>query len=792
MTESTDDLLFPAEEELEGAQWLTTPDEAPPAGERPGYEFRHTFSLVKAPERAVLTATAHGVYEAFINGSRVGDIELAPGATSYRRTLYVQAYDVTKLLTPGLNELRIVVSDGWFRGRCGPSRVPDNFGTQIGILASLKCEESGRKTRICTGHGWQVARGAIVSADLMDGQFTDLRRIGKEEWEPAILSTDVLTNNRSRLGWSPAPPVRVKEQYRPRSIHRLPNGRQIIDFGQILNGRTRLSQLGPAGTRVELTHGEILNAEGDLVLDHLAYNPPWQPPIGVGQKDIVISRGLEGDIFEPRHTTHGFRYVAVDGLDQELLPDNITAVQLRTDFPSTGSFTSSDDSLNALHRISVASWHANSCDLPTDCPQRERWGYTGDFQIFARSAAFLDDIDGFARKWLRSLADDQFESGLIPNVAPLCGVVEDPHVPFSLDGAAGWGDAATVVPWELYRQYGDVQILRDFYPMMSRWVDYAAGMAASQRHPERVLKQPEPAKHEAFIWDSGWQWGEWLEPDTEFDYQSDKSIVATAYLALSARIVADSAQVLGVSADEARYRSLEKNVVAAWQEEFVRTDATITEPTQANYVRGLAFGLFPQTQRAAAARHLVNLIEENGNRLSTGFLSTGLLLPTLSEQGHTGLAYKLLFQREEPGWLLMLDRGATTVWEAWNGVDNKGEAHGSLNHYSKGAVVTFLHEYVAGIRPAAPGYAAVEIAPHPWIPLTHASATVETRNGEVRSSWKVQDGRFILDIATAHGVPTSVVMPDGTRHVSNGGAQRFVMEYVETSPGVHIGFSPGR
>ncbi|WP_394525572.1 family 78 glycoside hydrolase catalytic domain [Paenarthrobacter nicotinovorans] len=783
--------LTPAEA-LEGAIWIAPTGNVPPAGERPGYEFRRFFDLVSLPDEAVLWATAHGVYEVFVNGVRAGDIELAPGATSYRRTLYVQHYDVKKLLCTGRNELRFVVTDGWYRGKCGPSRIPDNFGTQIGLIASLALRESTETVRIGTDRGWEVARGNIISADLMDGQHSDLRMIGHEIWESVDASTDPLTLDTQRLAYSPAPPVRAKEKYRPVSVRRLASGRQIVDFGQILNGRVRLSRLGASGTRTELTHGEALDPDGNLTLDNLAfYQGPDKPLIGVGQRDVVISRGIPGDIFEPRHTTHGFRYVAVDGLEENLGADDITAIQLRSDLAPIGEFKSSDESLNTLHSIALASWHANTCDLPTDCPQRERWGYTGDIQIFARSAAFLDDIEAFAKKWLRSLADDQFGSGLIPNVAPLCGIAMDPHMPISFDGAAGWGDAATIVPWELYRQYGDKEVLKEFFPMMARWVDFVATVAATGRHPSRVEMRPEAAPHEEYIWDTGWQWGEWLEPEVDFDYFADKGIIATAYFAHSARIVADAAGVLGRDVEAAKYRELSTRAIAAWQTEFVNADGSITSPTQANYTRGLAFGLFPEEHCPAAAAHLARLIRENGNRLSTGFLSTGLLLPALADNGYTDLAFTLLFQREEPSWMTMLDRGATTVWEAWNGVDADGASHESLNHYSKGAVIAFLHEYVAGIRPAAPGYAAVEICPHPHPSLTSASATLATRHGEIVCSWTTADDVFQLELSTPLGVSTTVRLPDGTHRVTQGGTHLFTASLVSPTYDGHTESSCG-
>ncbi|CAM5467896.1 family 78 glycoside hydrolase catalytic domain [Leifsonia shinshuensis] len=747
---------------LADATWITTPDAVPAAGQRPAYEFRRAFDVTDTATSAILTVTAHGVYEAFLNGERVGDFELTPGLTSYRKTLQVQQYDVSAMIVAGRNELILVVSDGWFRGRVGAHRVPDSFGTQTAVVAALAIETAEGDTRVVTDRSWETGVGAIVQADLMDGQTSDLRRLDHSDWQPVAISDDPLTQDADRLVWSVAPPVRKTESFTPASITRLRSGRQIVDFGQNLNGWVHLGRLGPADTTIQLTHGEALDHDGDLTLEHLDITvAPGLPKLPVGQRDIVISRGNPSDAFEPRHTSHGFRYVAVDGLEDDLTPADVSAHQVRTALHHTGTFSSGDPRLNELHRIAVASWRSNSLDIPTDCPQRERWGYTGDFQIFARSAAYLDDIGGFARKWLTSLADDQHADGTITNVAPDCGIEPDPVIPISFDGSAGWGDAATIVPWELYRAYGDPSILAETAPMMRAWVDYAARAAAGGRHPSTVASHPEPAPHERFLWDTGWHWGEWLEPDVPFNPQGDPAIVATAYLAHSAQLTADAARVIGDAAEAERYTRLAQDVADAWRTEFLNADATLTDPTQANYVRGLAFGLIPAELTAAAADHLVRLIEENGTHLGTGFLSTGMLLPVLADNGYPDVAYNLLFQTDEPGWLVMLERGATTVWESWSGIDADGNPHESLNHYSKGAVIAFLHEYVAGIRPAEPGYTKVDIRPHLDQRLTWAEGTLETPHGVIRSRWERDGSNVTIRVSIPQGVTGIVHLPNG-------------------------------
>lgn len=374
-----DSLVTAPERLLEHAHWVAAPEsDVPAAGTRPAYEFRRPFSVQQPVTSAELVVTCHGIYEAFINGVRVGDFELTPGLSSYRTTLYVQRYDVTHLLTVGENELRLVVSDGWFRGRCGASRIPDNFGTATAVIAKLRFETAEGTHSVMTDESWQVGAGPIVAADLMDGQYVDFRRIDTIDWAPVQISGDPLTRETGRLAFSPAPPVRRVQEIPAVSVVRLPSGRQIADFGEMVNGWVRLSDVGPAGTVTTLKHGEWLRHDGDLDVDHVAY-PRWPSSevLTTGQLDSVVSRGESTDVFEPRHTTHGFRYVAVDGRSDDISPASLTAVLVRSDLETTAEFTTDDPFLNQLHEVAVRSWRVNTCDVPTDCPQRERWGYTG-------------------------------------------------------------------------------------------------------------------------------------------------------------------------------------------------------------------------------------------------------------------------------------------------------------------------------------------------------------------------------------------------------------------------------
>ena len=763
------------------ACWIE-PAEAEPAaaGHRPAHLLRHTFTLTRPVRTARLYATAHGVYEAFLNGRRVGDAELTPGFTSYRSRLQVQTYDVTDLLVPGDNALGAVLSDGWFRGRHGFTREADGFGTRTALLAQLTVTHpDGTTTVVGTGPGWRSTPGAVTAADLMDGQETDLRRHDPRwataahddgPWEKARVATGGLYDDFTRLTGVLAPPVRRVEEIPPAAVTRLAEKRYVVDLGQNINGWVRLGNLGPAGIRLTLVHGEALDAHGDVTTDNIrAFDFATHRPLPAGQTDTVVSAGRHGETFEPRHTTHGFRYVRVDGHPGPLTRDDVTGVVVHTDLTRTGWFTCSDTRVDQLHEAAVWSLRGNVCDVPTDCPQRERAAWTGDWAVFAPAAAYLYDVAGFTAKWLRDLAADQWADGTVPNYAPdpAGETARRASAEGGTNGSAGWGDASVTVPWEMWRAYGDLGLLRDQYPSMRAWVDFAALAARTRRHPDRVAARPGPAPHETYLWDTGFHFGEWLEPGVapDLDPTRDRGDVATAYLHRSADLLARVAALLGHPDDEARYRTIADGARAAWQAEYLRDDGTTTPDTQATLVRALAFGLVPDHLRTRAADRLAALVRAAGTHLTTGFLGTGLLLPVLADHGHLGLAYELLLQDTPPSWLGMIDKGATTIWEDWEGTDAAGRPRMSYNHYSKGAVVSFLHQYVAGIRtsplpgPDEAGYRRFVIAPRPGGGLTSASARHDCPHGPVVSEWHRQDGRFDLTVTVPPGTEAEIRLP---------------------------------
>jgi alpha-L-rhamnosidase len=769
------------------ASWVAPVENemASTAGQRPAYELRGFVTVDRPVARARLYATAQGLYEVFLGGVRAGDLELTPGFTQYDQRLQVQAYDVTGLLSPGMTSMTVLLSDGWWRGQVGALRSFDQWGSRTAFLGQLRIVFRDGTTAVTgTGPSWQSRPSHVLAADLIEGQRTDLRRADGGAWRP--VQPGPADQGFDRLVWSPAPPVRRVEELRPVSVTRVSADRQVVDLGQNINGWVRLSGLGlgPAGTEVTLTHGEWLDENGDVTVEHLRPALPFLPhPLTAGQVDTVIADGLTGG-FEPRHTTHGFQYVRVDGHPADLSPDAVTGVVVHTDMRRTGRFACSDDRVNRFHAAAVWSFRGNACDIPTDCPTRERAGWTADWQLFVPAAAFLYNVAGFSAKWLRDLVAGQWDNGVVSNMSPLPRS-EGRHGPVGgWHGSAGWGDAAVIVPWELYRAYGDTRILDEHWASMSAWLGYVERAAADGRHPDRAARSAAPLAHERYLWDTGFQFGEWKVPGEEITdmaaYQaSDRGHVSTAYFFRSALLASKIARVLGKSGEADRYSELAARVQDAWQREFIGADGTIWPDDQPTLVRALAFGLAPDGVRERTADRLVDLIRAADTHLRTGFLSTPYLLSVLADHGHADVAYELLLRDTPPSWLTMIDRGATTVWESWEGIDAHGRPYDSLNHYSKGAVIDFLHRYTAGIRLTdSPAYRSFVVEPVPGGGLTSASAAHESPYGRIESSWDITDGRMTIAVRVPPGT-TATVVAGGAETGIGPGRHEFTMPSVK-------------
>jgi alpha-L-rhamnosidase len=731
------------------------------------WELRTDVELADVRSEAWLYATALGVYDVAINGLRVGDVELAPGFTSYDKTLYAQAYEVTDLLRPGRNTIAFTVSDGWYRGHVGGTQRRDTWGGTLGIRAQV---EVGGTVVAATGPGWIARASQITRADLMRGQTTDFRlRPGSG----TSVLVDAVTAPTPR--WSPAPPVRRVEEWPPASVTPLRPGVSIVDAGQNISGRLRLRNLGAPGRQITLEYGEHLDADGDLTTAHLDTRTPGGDHIVFSQADEVIA-GTGEEVFEPRHTVHGFRYIRVTHPGRTLSADDLTVVAVHSDLVRRGWFSCSDPDLERLHQAADWSFRGNAVDIPTDCPTRERSGWTGDWGLFAPVAAMLYDIEGFSRKWLRSVRDDQCDDGLPAMFSPDSERLKvHPDNPARIGGgSAGWGDALVDVPWTLYQEYGDPQILAESWESMRAWVAYALRSAREFQHACRTGNND-------YVWDGPFHFGEWCEPRRPGDpplslaqlMSHDQGELATAYLY---RTLTRMSAIAGVLGRPDEFAETAGRVLAAWRAEFLDpvTGRTAAD-SQAGYVRALSFGLLPEELTGAAADRLAELVRKNDDRLTTGFLASGLLLPALADHGHADLAYTLLLRRGTPSWLGMLDRGATTIWEEWEGVDDQGEAQASLNHYGKGAVIQFLHGHVAGLRqhPASAGWERFTVRPVPGGGVTSARLRHLTPRGPIEVGWTLDGSRFELDVEVPPTATAEITLPDGRLCTRGAGHHRF-------------------
>ncbi len=762
------------------ARWIE-PMEPPdsPDAHRPAYHLASDVTIDGPVASAFLHATAHGVYEAFVNGTRVGDHELTPGFTAYQARLQVQTFDVTDLVVEGRNALGALLSDGWWRGQHGIVRAIDAYGPTTAFLAELHVTlQTGEVIVLATDGSWRSTPGHIVAAELICGEFHDHRR-RVEGWSAA--GTDrsgwdavrVTDHGYAELCPTIGPPVRRIEELPALSVTELAPGRHIVGFGQNSNGWIRLADLGPGGTELTIAYGEWLDPDGDLTqanIEHASFAIPRDAPLPF-QTDRVVSVG-DGSTFEPRHSTKGFQYVRIEGHPGPLDPTAITSVVVHSDLDRIGGFECSDERINRLHRVAEWSFRGNACEIPTDCPTRERSGWVGDWQLYIGTAAYLYDVTDWTAKWLRDLAADQLPNGAVTNIVP----DPSPGAPMWKDGhgASGWGDAAVHVPWELYLATGRTDVLADQFTSMQRWVDFAAEVAATGRHPSRVETHPDPLPHERYLWDSGWHFGEWLEPGDEMEtifarlFTEDHGPVATAYLFRSAGQLARIADVLGCEDAHDRYAELEAGALDAWRTEFIDDDGHLRPATQANLVRALAFGLVPDHLRALAAADLVDLIRAADTHLGTGFLATPFLLPVLADTGHLDVAYELLFQDTEPSWLHMSDT-TTTIWEDWDGVRPDGTVTHSLNHYSKGAVISFLHRYVAGLQILEPGYRRFRITPMPGGTITNARTHHHSPHGRIDIAWSLDGGTGQLEVTVPDGTEAELLLPDGTTdHLPSG------------------------
>ncbi|RQP09819.1 MAG: alpha-L-rhamnosidase [Microbacteriaceae bacterium] len=714
--------------------------EIPSEAGDPAVYFRREFTAGDGLQRATLRVTALGIVEPYLNGVRVGDEVLAPGWTSYRHHLNLSGYDVTDLVRTGANAVGAIVADGWAVGRMGFEHRRHHASDRPALYLELELEYADHVETVGTGTGFRVGTGAVRSAGIYEGEEYDARlepigwsepEFDDEEWRSAQPFEWDLGTLREPAG----PPICRIEEVAPVAITTTPSGRTLVDFGQNLTGWVRITVNGDAGQTVTLRHAEVLTPDGE---------PEFETNRTAQATDRYTLRGGGPETWEPRFTFHGFRYVEVEGWPGAVDSAAMRAIVVHSDMDRTGWFETSDELVTRLHENIVWSMRGNFVGLPTDCPQRdERLGWTGDLNAFAPTATFLYDVRGVLGSWLIDLAAEHAEKGYVPWVVP--DVMSTPSSPTAL-----WSDAAVRLPWELYQEYGDADILRRSYASMTAFVRQVAGLL-----------------DENGLWGTGFQFGDWLDPDAPAENASggktDKHLVATAFFAVVSREMAAAARILGHDDDAGEFDALAVRVRAAFRHEYVAPSGRMVSESATAYALAIVFDLLTEAEEQRAGDRLAALVAAAGYRISTGFAGTPHVAHALTRTGHFEEAYLMLLQRECPSFLYPVTMGATTIWERWDSIRPDGTLNStgmtSLNHYALGSVGDWLHRVVGGLERSAPGWARIRVAPKPGGGLLHARVAHETVLGRAEVSWRIDGAEIEVDVTVPEGARALVELP---------------------------------
>ncbi|MBP2642673.1 MAG: alpha-L-rhamnosidase [Firmicutes bacterium] len=722
------------------ASWITSPQED---GVCP--LMRTTFTLKGKVKKARIYATALGLYELYLNGNRVGDWLFTPGWTAYQKRLQYQTYDITAQLTAGTNAVGALLGGGWYKGNLGWEEKKYNYGDNLALLLELHIMyDDGTEEKFTSDNTWKTAPSALLMSEMYNGETYDARAEQKD-WSTPVYddslwqSVAILEHTKDVIIAQQALPVKVSQEIQPRSLSITPNGQTVLDFGQNMVGWVRFTVQGPEGAAVTLRHAEILDKDGNVYTDNLR---------NAKQTVRYLSNGDTRQTFEPHFVYQGFRYVEVVEYPGEVKLENFTGVVLHSAMEQTGEFSCSNELVNQLQHNIVWSQKGNFMEVPTDCPQRdERAGWTGDAQIFARTACFNMDVALFLQKWLGDVQVEQFESGGVPVVVPnILGA------PFGTFSAGAWSDAAVICPWTLYLCYGDTRILAQHYESMKRYIAYITGVAEN-----------------GLLWNSGFQFGDWLALDANpcsFAGATPNDFVATAFYAYSTGLVAKTAAILGKDEDARQYAGKRDEIIAAFRQEYFTPAGRLAVPTQTAHILALMFDLVEDKDRKRTIDTLVQYLDKNKWHLDTGFVGTPYLCHVLSRNGRADVAYKLLLATDYPSWLYQVSKGATTIWEHWDGIKEDGSFWSadmnSFNHYAYGAIGEWMYREAAGLDldENNPGYKHMVIKPVLTRALSWVATKFDSLYGLIKSKWQLDgNGKVTIAITIPPNTTASVMLP---------------------------------
>lgn len=703
---------------------------------RPAARLHKEIAISKAIRTARLRATALGSYRLTLNGRRVGNDILTPDWTDYGKRILYQTYDVTTLLKTDANAIDALLGYGWYASALGWRGNRFNFGPPPPrLLAQLEVTYTdGTQQVFGTDASWKAAESPIEYSEIYGGEFYDARKEHGTQWSAA----DVVPAPGAVLNAQMSPPIRVTQTIRPQKLSTPKPGVYVFDMAQNMVGWVRLKVKGAAGAKVRMRFGERLDADGTIYTENLR---------GAEATDTYILKGGAEETFEPHFTYHGFRYVELTGFPGRPSLDSIAGVVFHTDAPYSGTFTSGSEVANQIWKNTMWGQRGNLESIPTDCPQRdERLGWMGDAGIFWRTAAYNMDVQAFTHKWMRDVVDAQSPEGGFPDVAP--------RVIDTSDGAPAWGDAGVILPWTAYQQYGDVRIVQENWEPMERWMNYI-----HEANPGLIwLKR----RNNDF--------GDWVPANST----TPKDLIATAYWAQDAKMMSAMARAVHRDTDASKYGKLYDGIRQAFIREFVRGNGTVGNGSQTCYALALHIGLLPDSLRQAALDRLVADIRSRDWHLSTGFLGTPHLMFALSENGRADVAYTLLLKETYPSWGYTIRKGATTIWERWNG-DQGDPSMNSYNHYAFGSVVEWLYREMAGIDtdPSAPGYAKIVIHPRPDKRIRHVRAEYDSVRGTIVSEWTYEpNGALSMNVTLPANTTATIVLPDGMLRETGAGMHR--------------------
>jgi len=703
--------------------------------------FRKEFMNEKKVRLAVALITAHGLYEARLNGKKIGDSYLTPGWTSYDKRIAYQTYDVTKLLKQGRNAVGMILGDGWYKG---PIKYQEKnfYGKDLSFLFQMHIfYQDGTSEQIISDGSWLCSTGAVLTSGIYDGEVYDAR-CEQKGWDQADFDDsgwhEIIQKNYpvTDLVTTENEPIRKQESFKPVKIFTTPKGDKVIDFGQNIVGWVQMKVRGKAGDRISISHAEVLDKNGDFYTKNLRK---------AKQINTYILKGDSMEVFEPHFTWQGFRYIRIEGYMGELKADNFKAYSLYSDMRPTGTFKCSDDWVNKLQHNIQWSLKGNFLDIPMECPQRdERLGWTGDVQVASRMASFNFDVHSFLAKWLKDLFLDQKKNGSVPVTVP--DVFHDGKC------SPGWSDAATIVPWEMYLAYGDKQLLENQYESMKRWVNYIDSVSVNN------------------LWVPKFAYGDWLfySPNDDEDGRAavtDKTLIAQCFFACSTQKLIDAARVLDQKDDVLHYDSLLTKIKDVFVHEFLTPSGRMVSQTQTAYVLALNFDMLPVDLRDKIVVRLVQNIRSYDNHLTTGFLGSSYLCQVLTRFGYSDVAYDVFLQLSYPSWLYPVSMGATTIWERWDGIKPDGSFQNpdmnSFNHYAYGAIGDWMYRGIAGIdtNPQNPGYKSIIIKPLVTNRLSFVKAELDTYYGKIVSFWSRKESKLLLHVEIPVNTTADIYIP---------------------------------